>query len=309
MKVFIVYCHPSDDSFTRKVFDSFICGLDDAGTAYCTSDLYKMNFLSDITEKEYLRDSNYLNSSDIAPDVLEEQRKINSCDAIVFIYPIFWTEAPAKLVGWFDRVWSYGFAYGNKTMKVLEKSLFLCTAGHYVEDLEKYGLLQSMKKIMLGDRMFKRSKRNEFIVFGGMTKDNISYKEKMEVEYLNTSYEKAKNLFNDEQVFSLDGKYFTAVENTSSGEVSDATIFSYHQKDSAVWAEYSGGKIIKGFLIGTINTDKSLHFMYQHLNNDGCVRSGKCKSIPRFKDDGTLQFIESWQWDTGDSGSSVIEEI
>ena len=246
MKVFIVYCHPSDDSFTRKVLIPLSAVLM-MRVLHIVLPTYINELLSDITEKEYLRDSNYLNSSDIAPDVLEEQRKINSCDAIVFIYPIFWTEAPAKLVGWFDRVWSYGFAYGNKTMKVLEKSLFLCTAGHYVEDLEKYGLLQSMKKIMLGDRMFKRSKRNEFIVFGGMTKDNISYKEKMEVEYLNTSYEKAKNLFNDEQVFSLDGKYFTAVENTSSGEVSDATIFSYHQKDSAVWAEYSGGKIIKGF--------------------------------------------------------------
>lgn len=37
MKVFIVYCHPSQDSFTRKVYESFTRGLDDAGTAYCTS--------------------------------------------------------------------------------------------------------------------------------------------------------------------------------------------------------------------------------------------------------------------------------
>lgn len=33
---------------------------------------------------------------------LIEQEKIQNSDAIVFIYPIFWTEAPAKLVGWFD---------------------------------------------------------------------------------------------------------------------------------------------------------------------------------------------------------------
>ena len=42
----------------------------------------------------------------------------NMCDA--FIYPVFWTEAPAKLVGWFDRVWSYGLAYGEKTMNMLK---------------------------------------------------------------------------------------------------------------------------------------------------------------------------------------------
>ena len=79
------------------------------------SDLYKMNFKTDMSEKEYLRDSNYSTEPGLESDVLAEQAKINSADAIVFIYPVFWTEAPAKLVGWFDRVWSYGFAYGDKT--------------------------------------------------------------------------------------------------------------------------------------------------------------------------------------------------
>ena len=61
----------------------------------------------------------------VNPDPESEHEKINSSDAIVFIYPVFWTEAPAKLVGWFDRVWSYGFAYGEKTMKVLDKAVIL----------------------------------------------------------------------------------------------------------------------------------------------------------------------------------------
>lgn len=65
---------------------------------------------------------------------------------------------PAKLVGWFDRVWSYGFAYGDKTMKVLDKALILCTAGKNLDDLENLGLLDCMKKVMLGDRLFNRVK-------------------------------------------------------------------------------------------------------------------------------------------------------
>lgn len=65
------------------------------------------------------RDAYYRNTSDVASDVLAEQEKINRSDAIAFIYPVFWTEAPAKLVGWFDRVWTYGYAYGDKTMKLL----------------------------------------------------------------------------------------------------------------------------------------------------------------------------------------------
>lgn len=194
MKAFIVYCHPSEDSFTSHVRDSFIKGIVDSGNEYVLSDLYRMNFQTDMTEKEYLRDSNYRNTDDLAQDVLAEQGKINSSDAIVFIYPIFWTEAPAKLVGWFDRVWSYGFAYGEKRMKLLDKALILCTAGNTKEKLLKYDLIYSMKKVMFGDRMFNRAKEMEFFVFDGMTKALKSREENWD-KNLNTAYEKGKSLF------------------------------------------------------------------------------------------------------------------
>lgn len=97
MKVFIVYCHPSEDLFTARVRDFFIKGILDSGNEYAMSDLYKMNFSSDMTEEEYLRDSNYINTDDFFQDVLKEQKKINDCDGIVFIYPVFWTEASSKL--------------------------------------------------------------------------------------------------------------------------------------------------------------------------------------------------------------------
>ena len=149
MKVLIVYCHPSEDSFTRCIRDAFIKGLEDAGHAYAVSDLYKMDFRTDMTEQEYLRDAYYRNTPGLAEDVLAEQAKINASDAIVFIYPVFWSEAPAKLVGWFDRVWSYGFAYGEKTMKTLEKGLILCSAGNPKERLEEFGILELVRMGMV----------------------------------------------------------------------------------------------------------------------------------------------------------------
>ena len=150
MKIFIVYCHPSQDSFTKNMCDAFIKGITDSGNEYIMSDLYKMDFNPVMTEQEYLRDANYRNSPEVASDVLEEQEKINSADAIAFIYPVFWTEAPARLVGWFDRVWSYGFAYGDKTMKLLDKAIILCSAGNPIEKLEQFGLLDSMKRLCWG---------------------------------------------------------------------------------------------------------------------------------------------------------------
>ena len=172
MKAFIVYCHPSEDSLTRHIRDSFIKGIMDSGNEYIISDLYKMDFKADMTEEEYLRDAYYRDTPDPAEDVLAEQAKINSSDAIVFIYPVFWTEAPAKLVGWFDRVWTYGFAYGDRTMKQLDKGLILCSAGNPLERLEKFGYLDSMKKVMIGDRLADRVKQADFIVFDSTSREN-----------------------------------------------------------------------------------------------------------------------------------------
>ena len=194
MKAFIVYCHPSENSFTKNMCDAFIKGITDSGNDYIISDLYKMGFQTDMTEEEYLRDSNYRNTPDVAADVLAEQEKINSADAIAFIYPVFWTEAPAKLVGWFDRVWSYGFAYGEKTMKELDKAVILCSAGNSIERLEEFGLLESMKKVMLGDRLFGRARQMEFIVFDNTSKEN-ELREKNWDMNIQKAYEIGKGLF------------------------------------------------------------------------------------------------------------------
>ena len=55
MKTFIVYCHPSENSFTKSMCDAFIKGVVDSGNEYILSDLYKMGFQTDMTEEEYQR--------------------------------------------------------------------------------------------------------------------------------------------------------------------------------------------------------------------------------------------------------------
>ncbi len=199
MKAFIVYCHPSEESFTRNLRDSFIKGIVDSGNEYVLSDLYKMDFKSDMSEKEYLRDARYQDSDDIAADVRAEHEKINASDAIVFIYPVFWTEAPAKLVGWFDRVWSYGFAYGeNKRMKMLDKALILCSAGNPLEKLEQFGLLDSMKKVMLGDRLFNRARQADFVVFPSTSREK-ELREKNWDANLQKAYDRGRLFFETEE--------------------------------------------------------------------------------------------------------------
>ena len=172
MKVFIVYCHPSKDSFTNEVKESFISGLEKAGHNYIVSDLYEMNFNGEMTENEYIREAYYRKEFPLPDDVLSEHEKINTSDAIVFIYPVFWSDVPAKLKGWFDRVWTYGFAYGeNRSMKLLEKGLVLCVAGNTAEYFESTGLGEAMSKVFLDDRFFDRVKSKEMIILGETSRE------------------------------------------------------------------------------------------------------------------------------------------
>jgi len=308
MKVFIVYCHPSEDSFTRNIRDSFIKGITDGGNEYVMSDLYAMDFKADMTEDQYLRDAFYRNTPFTEEDILAEHEKINSADAIAFIYPVFWTEAPAKLVGWFDRVWTYGFAYGDKKMKMIDKAMILCSAGNPIEKLEQFGLLASMKKVMFGDRLFNRAKQMEFVVFDGTSREKETRENNWDSN-LQKAYDKGRNFFAEaEEVFTVDDKFFTAIENSEAGEVSEKTVFCYHQKGNVIWAEYSGGSIVKGFLIGTMDEKHNLHFNYQHMNSSGEIRTGSCDSEPAIEN-GKLRFNEKWKWTMGEEGTSVIEEI
>ena len=203
MKVFIVYCHPSKDSLTREVRDSFIAGLESSGHSYVLSDLYKMDFRGDMSEDEYLREAYYRRELPVPDDVKTEQEKINSSDTIVFIYPVFWTEAPAKLKGWFDRVWTFGFAYGeNRSMKTLEKGLVLCIAGNTLEYFENTGLGDAMKKVMLGDRFFDRVKAKEMIIFDATSRE-LPGRELYREKHLRRAFEAGAEIDIDHSCFHV----------------------------------------------------------------------------------------------------------
>ena len=116
---------------------------------------------------------------------------------------------------------------------------------------------------------------------------------------------------NRNPMFSLNNRKFKSVENTENGEVSGDTIFTYYQDKSIIWAEYCGGTILKGHLIGIIDRENNLDFRYHHINSSNEIMTGKCRSKPEIMDNGKIRFHEKWQWTCGDrsSGTSVIEEI
>ncbi|GAB3957283.1 hypothetical protein GCM10027614_72340 [Micromonospora vulcania] len=108
---------------------------------------------------------------------------------------------------------------------------------------------------------------------------------------------------------SLDGRRFAAVTDVVAGEVGTETVFAYHERAGEVWAEYAGGSIRRGRLVGTRDGDR-LDFRYVQLNLDGQTSSGHCVSEVSVLADGRVRLRETWSWESRPgSGSSVVEEL
>lgn len=107
----------------------------------------------------------------------------------------------------------------------------------------------------------------------------------------------------------LDGKVFAGVSNAETGQVGASTRFRYRQDAETIWAEYEGGEIRRGYLVGTRAEDR-LEFRYVHLGADGTTASGVCESRILMLDDGRVRFEESWAWESRpETGTSVVEEL
>lgn len=108
-----------------------------------------------------------------------------------------------------------------------------------------------------------------------------------------------------------DGRRFIPKMNSENGEVNEQTIFTYHQKGKLLWAEYSGGNILKGFLTGTVSINGELDFVYHHMNQVMQVKTGKCHSVPTILEDGKIELSEKWEWTSGNysEGESLLVEV
>ncbi|MGW1894794.1 hypothetical protein ACWCP6_31810 [Streptomyces sp. NPDC002004] len=110
-------------------------------------------------------------------------------------------------------------------------------------------------------------------------------------------------------VRSLDGRVLAPVVDQSPGQVGTRTRFEYREQDGVIWADYAGGDVVRGHLVGTRAGDR-IDFRYVQLTVDGGTSSGHCVSTVVELPDGRVRLEETWQWESREgSGTSVVEEL
>jgi putative NADPH-quinone reductase len=99
-KALIVYCHPSQGSFTAAVRDTVLARLHAKGAEVRVIDLYARGYDPTLSLAEW---EGYLDSPRNRDVVAEDVAALQWADTLIFIYPTWWYALPAVLKGWLDR--------------------------------------------------------------------------------------------------------------------------------------------------------------------------------------------------------------
>ena len=137
MNILIVYAHPNPDSFNRAILDRVCDALTGKGHEVRVRDLYDMDFEPVLSSNDLVD----VGVGKLADDVAEEQDHVRWATAMLFIYPVWWFDRPAILKGWFDRVFTRGFAFEYSEAGVVglltqQKAAVIMTTGGTESDFE-----------------------------------------------------------------------------------------------------------------------------------------------------------------------------
>ncbi|MEO0329014.1 MAG: NAD(P)H-dependent oxidoreductase [Pseudomonadota bacterium] len=149
MHVLTVVSHPNQKSFSHALAHSFRKGAEETGNTVEIADLHAEEFdpiwsMSDVEHAE---------GAAVPDDIRKEQVRIERCDAVCLVFPLYWFGMPAMMKGWIDRVWSWGWAYDqledhNKSLQKPRTIVLLVPAGANPNEWEPYASIeQSMKNI------------------------------------------------------------------------------------------------------------------------------------------------------------------
>ena len=106
-----------------------------------------------------------------------------------------------------------------------------------------------------------------------------------------------------------DGRRFSSEAAETAGRDGTAPVGSYHQSGNLVWAEFTGGAVRTGRLVGTCGAGGVIEAAYVQVLDGGELAAGRMTSLPHLLPDGRVRLEERWRRDDGSTGTSWIEEV
>lgn len=102
MRVIVVVAHPNPDSFCQAIASTATAALSDGGHDVTVLDLYAEGFTTAMSCAEHR--AYHTDQPIIDPVVRRHAELVKQAEALVFVYPTWWSTVPAILKGWLERV-------------------------------------------------------------------------------------------------------------------------------------------------------------------------------------------------------------
>lgn len=149
MRALLVLSHPRRDSFSGALADAFLDGAREGGHTVDFLDLHRSGF-----ETAFQPEDLGQFAGEPPPfDVRDMQSRVEAADALAFVYPVYWWTFPALLRGWFDRVFSLGWAYrisddADKALLRDRPTFVFAPAGARQDTIETFGYGAAMRRLI-----------------------------------------------------------------------------------------------------------------------------------------------------------------
>ena len=134
MHVVVVIAHPDPNSFSHAIASTARAALEEGGHGVTLLDLYAEDFRTAMSRDERMA---YHSDRPILDPVVERHAAIvKRADALVFIFPTWWSTMPAILKGWLERVMVPGVGFVFDERHHVRRGL---THVHRVVGISTYG--------------------------------------------------------------------------------------------------------------------------------------------------------------------------
>lgn len=111
-KILIINGHPDKESFNFALAEAYKKGARESGSKIRVINIRELDFNPNL---EY----GYRKRTELEPDLVKAQSKLEWADHLVWVYPVWWSSVPAIMKGFLDRLLLPGFAFNKR-----ENSLF-----------------------------------------------------------------------------------------------------------------------------------------------------------------------------------------
>jgi len=108
--------------------------------------------------------------------------------------------------------------------------------------------------------------------------------------------------------FNFNNKNFSLISNSEEGKVNADTIFEYKQNGNLITADYYGGTIQYGKIIGTLK-ENHINMLYQCLTTKNELKAGKAIAEISLTVDEKIKLKLFWEWLDGKGEKGVSEYL